>query len=89
MLYQIVKQFIAVDDQDPSWATRNVWVAVLPELGDRLDVYQTYERAEEEVIHKIELNQQKDENGNDQRDKFGKKIKARRYKIIEIEVRPK
>ena len=85
MRYQILKQFIAVDNTDPWWASRNTWVQRLPVGNDTLDIYQTYERAEEAIEHKIELQNELDELGNDQVDKFGRTIKDRIYKIIEIE----
>ena len=85
MRYQVLKQYIGIQETDPIDFQRGIWVEVLPEKGDRIDIYQTRERAEESIEHKIELQNEKDELGNDQIDKFGLKIKDRIYKIIEIE----
>lgn len=85
MRYQVLKQYIAIQENDPIDFQRGIWVEVLPEKGDRIDIFQNRERAEESIEHKIELQNEKDELGNDQIDKFGLKIKDRIYKIIEIE----
>ena len=87
MRYQILKQYIAVQEDDPFWAQRNVWVEILPDTTppDKIDIFQTLNTAELSVEQKVERQNEDDELGNDQVDKFGKKIKDRIYKIIEIE----
>lgn len=87
MRYQIMKQYIAVQDNEPTNTKRDVWVAILPDTTppDKENIYQFLDTAELAVEQKIERQNEQDELGNDQVDKFGLKIKARRYKIIEIE----
>ncbi len=85
MRYQILKQFIAVQDYEPKDTRRDIWVAILPDKKDKEDIYNTKIKAEKEVKDKKDKDKEKDEHGKDKKDKFGKKIKDRKYKIIEIE----
>lgn len=88
MRYQIMKQYIALQDGEPTDFQRNIWVAILPDGGDihndKEDIYKTKIKAEKDKKDKKEKDKEKKPNGKDKKDKFGKKIKNRKYKIIEI-----
>lgn len=84
MNYKIYKQFISNDEFDPQWAKREIWVAVLPDGVDTENIFDTLAKAEKDISDKDKLNKEKDINGDDKLDKFGKKIKDRKYKIVEI-----
>jgi len=84
MAYKILKQFIGTDEKDPWWASRNVWVAILPDGNDKEEIYDDLNKAETEITKKKNKDKEKDQDGKDKKDKFGKKIKNRKYKIIEI-----
>ena len=88
MRYQVLKQYTAVQDGDPIWAQINVWVAILPTDSpppDQENIFQTREQAELHIEQRTELQNEQDELGNDKVDTFGRTIKHRIYKIIEIE----
>lgn len=84
MAFKIYKQFISTDASEPSWVKREVWVAVLPDGIDKEDIFDTLANAEIEVEAKKTKDKQKDAGNKDKVDKFGKSIKDRKYKIVEI-----
>ena len=88
MAFQIIKQFIAVQDDDPIWAERNQFVKILPDGGDvnndKEDIYDTYDKADKDKKDKEDKDKEKKPDGKDKVDKYGKKIKDRKYIIIEI-----
>lgn len=88
MAFQILKQFVARQDDEPVWAQKSVYVKILPDGGDvnndKEDIFDTYAEAEAEKIKKEDKDKEKKPDGNDKLDKFGKKIKERKYIVIEI-----
>jgi hypothetical protein len=87
MAWQIFKQFIGEQDYDPIWAERKQYVQILPDGGDvnndKKDIYDTKIKAETEKLKK-EVSDKVKVDGKDKKDKYGKKIKNRKYVIIEI-----
>ena len=88
MAFQILKQFIAKQEDDPIWAERKVYVKILPDGGDvsndKEDIFDTKQKADDEVVKKQDKDKEKKPDGKDKVDKFGKKIKDRKYIVIEI-----
>lgn len=88
MAFQILKQFVARQDDEPIWAQKSVYVKILPDGGDvsndKEDIYDTYEKADKDVKDKEDKDKEKKPDGKDKKDKFGKTIKGRKYVIIEI-----
>ena len=52
MAFQILKQFVARQDDEPIWAQKSVYVKILPDGGDvsndKEDIYDTYEKADKD-----------------------------------------
>ena len=88
MAFKIYKQFQPRQDDDPIWAQNNQWVAILPDGGDinndKEDIYDTKQKADDEVIKKEDADKEKKPDNSDKLDKYGKKIKDRKYIVVEI-----
>ena len=87
--YKLLKQFIpvGVENGDPEWGHGNVYVDVLPDGGDisndKVDVYDDITKIDKDKKDKEDADKVKKPGDIDKEDKYGKKIKYRKYKIIE------